>query len=172
MNSSVSICAIVFFFAVSMTAPTHVFGAGLERPTGKVILTVTGNIEHTNADGRAEFDFEMLSALGLSTLVTETPWDNSSVRFQGVLAKKLMDAVGARGDSIKATALNDYSVRIPVSDFTDHPTLLATHKQGKRMRLRDKGPLWIIYSATDRPDGPNLLFEHRMVWQLDSLEIL
>jgi hypothetical protein len=90
---------------------------GLAPPREQVVLTVTGAIGLTNAPGRADFDLEMLERLGLGRLTTWTPWTDGEVRFEGVWARRLMEAVRAQGTEVEAVALNDYEQTIPLEDF-------------------------------------------------------
>lgn len=141
----------------------------LPTPTGKVLLTVTGNIGNTNAKGEARFDRPMLVALGMIRLVTETPWHEKDTVFEGVRADRLMEAVQARGELVRATAANDYRVTIPISDFADHNVLLAMRIDGRDLTLRTKGPLWVIYPAdANLPAGER---SERMIWQLVELHV-
>jgi hypothetical protein len=55
----------------------------LALPRDRVVLTVTGAIDVTNAPGRAEFDLDMLERLGLGRLTTWTPWTEGEMEFQG-----------------------------------------------------------------------------------------
>ena len=57
--------------------------AALPMPEGPVILSVTGNITTTNAEGRADFDRAMLEALGVTRMTTWTPWTDGQVRLRG-----------------------------------------------------------------------------------------
>ena len=84
--------------AVLLLAPA-LRAAGLPAAKGKVILTVSGAIENTNADGVAEFDRDMLESLGLSRVQMETQWTLGRPVFEGVLASALLDAVGALGET-------------------------------------------------------------------------
>lgn len=144
----------------------------LPRPTGRVVLTVTGAIDCTNApDGRAEFDRETLGALGLSELTTRTPWTDGEVTFEGVLARDLMAAVGARGTTARAVALNDYEADIPLADFERYPVLLAMRADGEPLRVRDKGPLWVIYPWSRHPELGDADTRGKSVWQLELLDV-
>ncbi|MDH3537347.1 MAG: hypothetical protein OER87_16515, partial [Gammaproteobacteria bacterium] len=58
---------VLLALSVSLT-PVATLADSLQAPTGKVILTVSGKIANTNAGDRAEFDREMLEALGDSEL--------------------------------------------------------------------------------------------------------
>jgi hypothetical protein len=63
-----------------------------------------------------------------------------------------MEAVGAAGTEVGAFALNEYQQTIPISDFASYDVLLAFRMNGRPMRLRDKGPIWIVYPWSDHPD--------------------
>jgi hypothetical protein len=143
----------------------------LPHPTGPVILTVTGAIARTNAQGKAEFDRAMLEALGLSQLATSTEWTDGKPAFTGVLASKLLAAVGAHGTTVLATALDDYQIAIPLDDFTRYPVLLALTMNGAQLTPRDKGPIWIVYPRDDHPELRNPQINERWIWQLQALEV-
>jgi hypothetical protein len=68
------------FFSSLMAA---VQAQGLPKPTGPVLLTVTGRISQRNAGDAAEFDAAMLNALAASQIVTRTPWHNTPAQFSG-----------------------------------------------------------------------------------------
>ena len=74
-----------------------------------------------------------------------TPWYDDAVTFEGVPLDELMDAVGARGDTVLAIALNDYTAEVLISDFEDHGAILAIKRDGEYMTVRAKGPLFIVY---------------------------
>lgn len=143
----------------------------LPRPEGKVILTIDGEIARTNAPGRAEFDRAMLERIGLVPLSVETPWTSTETVFEGVPTRALLDLVGARGRWVRARAANDYRADIPFSDLIEHDTVLAMRRDGEPMRLRDKGPLWILYADDDRPRVSEGELLARMVWQLTALTV-
>ena len=153
--------------------PAH--GAELPNPTGKVVLTVTGKIRLGNGqvDGQdaAHFDRGMLEALGPSALRTTTAWTKGDQLFEGVAARALLKRVGAYGSSALATALNDYQVKIPLSDFNDYPVMFALKQNGGYLRVRDKGPIWVIYPADDFGELNTPEIRARWVWQLRQLEI-
>lgn len=141
----------------------------LAEPTGDIILTITGNISNTNAEGAANFDLDMLHALGLKTVRTLTSWTDGTQEFDGVLMRDVLAAVGAEGDAVEAVALNDYSFKIDTEDFEQYPVLLATTLNGQRLRVRDKGPLWIIYPRDDFIELQSQATDLKMVWQLRRL---
>ena len=143
----------------------------LPLPKGKVILTVSGKIENTNGPGQAEFDLDMLEALGVSDLKTSTPWTDGIPVFEGVLASRLMEAVGPLGDSVSARAINDYAVKLPLSDFDSYPALFALKRDGDYLRVRTKGPLWLVYPWDHYPELDDNIFRERSIWQINRMII-
>ena len=120
------------------------FAEKLPAPVGKPVLTISGLITNTNEGDTAVFDVAALEKLGMETIVTTTPWYSGKVRFDGVSLSKLMDLVGAKGKSARVLALNDYTTIVPIDDFHKFPVILALKMNGEYMRIRDKGPLFIV----------------------------
>ena len=143
----------------------------LPAPSGTPILEITGRIAVTNGDARARFDLAMLESLGVSRIRTATAWTNGPQNFEGVSLKTLLERVGAFGDRIEAVALNDYKVEIPVADFSRWPVLLAYRHNGELMRVRDKGPLWIVYPQDDFPALNTKEMQGRWAWQVKELRV-
>jgi hypothetical protein len=137
----------------------------------EVILTVTGAITDADGSGRIEFDLDALERLGLAKLTTWTPWTDGEVEFEGVWARQLLQAVGARGTEVEARALNDYKEVIPIEDFHRYDVLLAVRSNGRLMRARDKGPIWIVYPWSDHPELDDFVTREKSVWQLNSLHV-
>lgn len=143
----------------------------LQRPTGPVILTISGNITKTNNGDKADFDLEMLHALGTRAMSMTTSWTDGTQEFSGVLMRDLMAAVGAAGKTVEAIALNDYTYGINIEDFSLYPVILATKLNGRIIKVRDKGPLWIIYPLDEFTEIQQGSIERRMVWQLRQLTV-
>ena len=143
----------------------------LAKPTGPVLLSVSGNITRTNAPGRADFDRAMLLKLGVDTVTTSTQWTKGTPRFSGVKASKILNLVGAKGTTVRAVALNDYEVSIPISDFRRYPVILAMRMDGKELTRRGKGPLWIVYPRDDHAELRKRELASRWIWQLRKLVV-
>ncbi len=165
------------FFCLAMVLAAFAFNKGdalagsLERPSGEVILEVSGNLVQTNAPGLALLDREQIEAIGLKVLETKTPWTDGVKRFEGVLLCDLLRYLGAEGESIAATALNDYAANIPTSDCRDYDVLLALKMDGAYMTVRNKGPIWVIYPQDHHPELDRPVVHSRWVWQLKSLKV-
>ena len=143
----------------------------LPAPSGKVILTITGNINAKNADGSAAFDREMLEAISHDAFSTTTPWHKGEVKFEGVALDKLMKAVGASGDHITAFALNDYSTDIPIEDFARYNVILALKRDGEYMPVKDKGPLFIVYPYDSASELKAQKYYSRSAWQVSRIVV-
>ena len=142
----------------------------LDRPAGKVILTVTGPLNVRNVAKAAVFDLALLDQLPQHSFSTRTPWYPEARKFSGVLVSDLLKAVGAQGTTLKAVALNDYRVEIPVEDLVRHGAMIASELDGKPIAVRDKGPLLIMYPFDDQPELRTAVHYSRAIWQLKGLE--
>lgn len=143
----------------------------LEPPTGKIVLSVTGKLQHRNEGDAAAFDLPMLERLPQTSFMTRTPWYPEPRKFTGVLLRDLLVAVGAQGSLLKASALNDYRVELPREDVVDNGALLAYLLDDKPMAVRDKGPLLVIYPFDGKPELRTAVHYGRAIWQLRSLEV-
>lgn len=158
--------------ALSAALPLAATAGELSQPEGEVILTVTGLIENTNGDGAARFDLAMLSEIEQRDTVTETPWHDGTPTFSGPLGSALLEAVGATGETLRITALNDYAVDVPVEDLLNYPVIFATRLNGEEMAVREKGPLFLIYPFSEFPDLLNELYFGRSAWQIATIEVI
>jgi len=148
-------------------------GDTIPAPSGKKILTVTGNISNANMNGAAVFDAATFELIGLVNFTTETAWNDAPVSFDGVLLGRLLDVVGADAGatSLKITALNDYAIDVPIEDAREWPTILALKADGKYMSVRDKGPLWLVYPRHVNAEFGTDKYNARWIWQIATIEV-
>lgn len=151
--------------------PVAVRADDLPQPTGPVLLTVSGKIDHTNVGQTAAFDLAMLEQLRAVTIHTTTIWSDGPQTFTGVPVVDLLAVIGARGDSMHVTAISDYFVHIPASDWVEGGPIIAYMNNGELMSLRDKGPLRVIYPYDGNPDYQTEVAYSRSIWQLDRINI-
>lgn len=159
----------VSFMSVFALAPSH--AQRLPEPKSRTVLTVNGLIGSTNGLGVARFDLAMLGSLPQRTIRTTTPWYPGITEFGGPLLADVLALVKATGTVIKASALNDYSVIIPVSDAVNHQVVLAITLNGKPMSVRDKGPVFIVYPFDTKEELRSTVYFERSIWQLKSIEL-
>src|SRR4029453_5914530 len=156
----------------TLTMPTTLAWAAASTPgEDGVILSVTGAISGAGGSGRIDFGLNALEQLGLTKLKTWTPWTEGDVEFEGVWARRLMQAVGAQGTEVEARALNDYEEVIPIDDFHRYDVLLALRMNGQLMRTRDKGPIWIVYPWSDHPELDDFATRENSVLRMNALHV-
>lgn len=150
--------------------------AGLRAPAARaqaeepVILRITGRLVPERPD--ESFTLARLEALGRQDLETRTPWSPAPLRFSGVPLLRLLEAVGARGTMLRAIALDEHEVRIPSEDARRNGAFLATRQGGRPLRIRDRGPLWILYPWSARADLDTVCYRNRSIWQLRQIEVI
>jgi hypothetical protein len=113
-------------------------------------------------------DFRRLPRKEIRTAV---PWVEGVRRYEGVLARDLLRELGATGTTVRAKALNDYVVEIPVADFERYDVLVVDRIDGQPVPVRKNGPYLIMYPFDQRPELRGDLHYARCIWQLASLEI-
>lgn len=152
----------------------HAGGAAPAAPSaakGKVVLTVQGNAAAGQAARKTDFDMATLEALPQHSFNTATPWFKNARTFSGPLLRDVLAAAGVSGTELRAVALNNYKVNIPMEDVQKWDMLLATRLDGQPMAVRDKGPLFIIYPFHAHEVLRSERFYSRSAWQLRTLEV-
>ena len=143
----------------------------LPQLSGPVVLTVNGLDPQLFPGGEVLFDVTRLRALGVTRMRTGTIWTDGVHDFTGSRLKDIVDYLGLTGGTIKALALNDYSVDIPVSDAVEDGPILAYEMDNAPISVRDKGPLWIVYPFDAKPEYRSEVIYTRAIWQLERFEV-
>ena len=143
----------------------------LTKPTGPVVLTISGKIGQKNTVSAAEFDEAMLDALPVARIATTTPWRKGVVTFTGPTLKSVLALVGASGQTLRMAALDQYEVKVPFDDAEKFTPLLARKIDGVTLKVRDMGPLFMIYPFDELPALKNDLYYGRAIWHLTSIVV-
>lgn len=162
----VAISAALFLWVGTASA------SDLPMPEGEVLLTVSGNIATANDGDRALFDLPMLQGMGATRISTSTIWTDGVQSFTGVPLSILLDDLGVTGGTLRATAINDYTVEIPVDAVGKDFPILAYARNGEPMSIRDKGPLWVIYPYDLGAEYRTETIYSRSIWQLHRIEVV
>ncbi|WP_245418043.1 molybdopterin-dependent oxidoreductase [Cohaesibacter celericrescens] len=144
---------------------------GLPKPSGAVVLTISGNISEHNGSGKARFDRRMLEALGMRTLHTRTIYSSNESDWCGILMRDLLTRVGAKGEKIEFTAHDDYRAVIPFKEYFEYDVLLAMEKNGKKLSMRTRGPTRIIYPLDGNEELDDKRYAARYVWQIKDIVV-
>lgn len=153
--------------------------AQLAKPQGPVVVTIAGEIEHTNRppfdpvrdlflsyhekafEKAVEFDYAMLEALGMHQVEISIPEWPAPLRLEGPRLEDLMAAVGAGGKTLTVVALDGYASEIPWADVTSLNWIVGIRSDGAYLGLGQQGPLWVVYTY---PDGRPLTLEDEQRW--------
>jgi hypothetical protein len=157
--------------AAALTGLPALAKAGLDQPKSRVLLTVRGLIDVTNAGDTAEFDDDMLGALPQVEFTTSTIWTTGKQRFSGPSLRRVLDLVQARGSIVSAEAANAYSVNLPFDMIEDQAPILARRIDGKPFGLRDRGPLWLVYPYDSHERFRTEAAYAQSIWQLVALTV-
>lgn len=150
---------------------TGVDAWALDAPNGPVVLQISGFIEAHNQGKVAALDMKALKALPQKSFTTQTPWEPKPVTFSGPLLRDVLQLVRAKGQHIRAVALNDYRVRLPVADAHEHDVVVAVQMNGQSIPVRTKGPLFIVYPFDAKKELQHKTYYERSIWQLKAIEV-
>lgn len=116
-------------------------------------------------------DLAALDALASVALSTRTPWTQGPQHFSGVPMRRLLASLEAQGTMLRAVALNDYAVEMPVEEVLASDGFLATRQDDAPIPVRLRGPFWIVFPWSQRPELDTADHRQRSVWQLHRIEI-
>lgn len=141
---------------------------GVAAADQEPILQVDGAI---NPPAPRRLTVTQIDAIGRVALVTRTPWTVGPQHFDGLPMHRLLDALGAHGQMLRAVALNDYAVSMPISEILAAGAFLATRQDDAPIPVRQRGPFWIVFPWSRRPELDTANNRHRAVWQLQRISI-
>lgn len=151
---------------------TFVMAEDVRVLAGPAILTISDDLEQEDGGDTFVFDRASLMTLPATTFETSTIWTDGVHSFTGVSLQTVALEMGVNDGWFLATAINDYTVEIPLSDAVEGGPIIAYLMDGEEMSIRDKGPLWVIYPYDRDADFRSEVVFSRSIWQLDRLEIL
>ncbi|RJF87120.1 hypothetical protein D3874_08845 [Oleomonas cavernae] len=148
-------------------------GALLAARAGRGLAAEQALLTVANAAGAATaFDRAALEALPQATIATMTPFTEGMSDFGGPTMQAVLEAANATaGTQLRLTALNDYTVDVPMSDLAAYGPILAMRQDGKLLSVRNKGPLWLIYPLSQRPELNVPKVHDRLIWQVKTVAV-
>ena len=151
-------------FAAGPALAVDPFKAASAAKTTPLILNLPSKqVQLSDAD---------LAALPQATLANlTTPWYSTPQTFSGPTLRSIFEKYGiSKTDQIRIVAHNDYTVDLPASDAWTFNVIVATHNNGKRMSLKEKGPFFTMYPL-DNPKASAQQYFSRCVWQVISIDV-
>jgi hypothetical protein len=152
--------------SLALACALVVVGAGLSGAAQAVLTLSRGEtvVALTMAD---------LEAMPQHALVTSNEFTDGEVTYVGPLARDVLARIDLEGVAhLRLTALNDYYIDVPRSDFDRYDVIFAMEADGQRLSRRDKGPLWLMYPISDYPELADPIFNARLIWQVVRVEAL
>lgn len=146
--------------------------AVLPPPTGEVLLEIHGAERVTSGHDHARLDARLLASLPRYERRTHTSVTDGPQQFSGYRLLDVLELVKARGQRLRASALNAYAVELDVAELERYEVLLADHMNGQPLQSGDKGPFWLIYPRDQYSELQDIRYDYRWVWQLIRLEML
>lgn len=116
---------------------------------------------------------DVLSWATPKPLETKTPWTDKVEAFKGIYLAELLKRfdINRTEGNVTLIAWNDYSVVAPLSELLKGKAFLAASRNGEVMKLRDKGPFWLIFDWQGTLGIPKLDSELWSVWQIKRIEV-
>ncbi|TCN84176.1 hypothetical protein EDB65_11073 [Vibrio crassostreae] len=115
---------------------------------------------------------EQLLQLPQQEIITSLPWVDGELVYSGVTLQTVLETMDLPiASQVTFVALNDYKIAVPKEDFYDYQPIIAIKQDGEFMSVRDKGPYWLIYPLSTRPDIDNTDFHAKMIWQIRDIHL-
>lgn len=167
-RASVGMVCAVFLL---MSAGFGVQGVQAESAAQDVVLTVTGGPDSSGASIAGSYTLADLMAMPKTEFATTTMWTDGVQTFEGVDLRVFLDSLNVTSGRMIATAINDYSIEMPISDVKLGGAMIAYKLNNDVMSVRDKGPLWIVYPYDSAAEYQSEVVFSRSIWQMNRLEI-
>jgi hypothetical protein len=146
-------------------------GAQAQSEPSSLSLDVQGKIGKTTDAARKTYHFSdaQLLALPVHAITTSTTWTPRST-FTGPLLADILKTAGAYGSQVEIHTLDDYTYTIPVADCDRYGVVVAYSMNGRRLKISDFGPLFLIYPRDAFPDElKGASGDSKFVWQIKAL---
>lgn len=123
-------------------------------------------------NGEVSLSQEDILAMSDQQVVTQTPWTDGTLTFRGAPLEAVLALAGIDDGWVNARGLNNYSINVPVDQALAAKAFLAVHMNGELMRIKDKGPFWIVFPWDEHPELLTREIRTWSVWQLQALSVL
>lgn len=155
-----------------VSAATLHAGDAIPLPQGTAQFFISGKVGALNADDHIEMDLASMEAASLVDYTVMDPFLNTEITYRGPLLSDLLDLwqVSADATTLHLTALNDYSIDMPIALARDFPVVFAIQADGEYMPIAERGPAMLVLPYNefefDRPAS-----DAYWIWQLESIEV-
>ena len=143
----------------------------LEAPSGKVVLTISGEIERANAPDGAELDLAALNRFPARGIDTTTYWHEGLQHFKGVSAVAVLESLGVKGGILTATAEDDYSIEISLEELRSFDPIFALELNGADLQEEAEGPVWLIFPYDEMTAEERERYTAWSIWALQRIKV-
>lgn len=154
---------------VSLLATASLFAlTGEQAYADEILLRIDATGDGGNILTLTDAD---LMALPQVEFTTTTIWTQGSIRFSGPSLASVLESVGVASGAINMFAINDYKVEIPLDHIEPNAPIIANRMNGSPFRIRDNGPLWVVfpYDSDDRYQSETIYAFS--IWQLTQIRV-
>ncbi|PWQ97641.1 hypothetical protein [Leucothrix pacifica] len=102
---------------------------------------------------------------------THHSWAKEPETFTGPLLEDVVKIACGGATKINMKALNDYAIDVDFAYAKSLKPIVAHSVNGKRMSVRDKGPLWIMVPSDKLKSKPKEL-DGMLIWQLSDIIVM
>jgi hypothetical protein len=153
-----------------------------------VLVTLTGSLDNANRgpmdpdrdklflftggdfDAAHAFDLKALRALPQVEIAADFPAGEERVAFRGPLFADLLEAAGARGDTVTVQALDGYAVDVPRADLEEKGAILALELEGQPLGIGGMGPAMVAFPRAERAELADMP-DDWWVWQVFHIRV-
>lgn len=135
-------------------------------PQSETLLEVSDATGH-----QTRFDRAALESLPQVTFRTSTLWTDGPTTFSGPPLIEVLRAAGIRRGRVQLMALNEYMAEVELADLNNTVPIIATRRDGAPFRVRDGGPLWVVYPYDADAAWRTEQAYASSVWQLLSIKV-
>lgn len=159
------------FIVSALSVGLYLLATGAEALTNSQLARQSLlKISDSSKGSEAVLSAQDMRKLPMTVLRTTTPWTDGEIEFEGVYLKDIIERFAPDATMGKATALNDYQIKFELSDMVDKQGFVAFKRDGVVMSRRDKGPYWVVFPWSDRPELDARTVHGLSIWQLVDLD--
>lgn len=123
----------------------------------------------TNGDVTVELTKADVAKLEQTAFETTTIWTEGKIEFSGPTLKSILELANITEGVVSLTAINDYTIEIPVADITEEAPIVANLMNGEPFNRREKGPYWVVYPFDADKKYQQEEVYALSIWQLSSI---
>ncbi|KGY14113.1 hypothetical protein NM22_01240 [Vibrio tubiashii] len=115
---------------------------------------------------------DLTTKLSETSFTTKLPWYPDKNKFTGFKVSELLEHLDI-DDAFALTfvALNDYAASSRMEDILKYQPIIAYKMNDKLMKVRNKGPYWLVFNLDKNAEIDNAAYHAQMVWQIDEIVV-